>query len=84
MNPKICDPDRQRDVLERILSRCHGAYAPITLRGYRSDIEQFRDWCATHGREWFPASPTTLAASIDAQAPALAIATIKRRVEAIK
>ena len=35
--------------LDGIFARCVGAYAEITLRGYRRDLEIFAAWCSeTH------------------------------------
>lgn len=70
--------------LDGILGRCQGAYSEKTLSGYRNDLEHFQRWCATRDLAWVPAEATTIAAFIDEQTPTLAIATIKRRVEAIK
>lgn len=70
--------------LYAILSKCQGAYAEKTLSGYSSDLRQFQIWCARHEVAWAPASPETLAAFIDDQASKFTLATVKRRVEAIK
>jgi len=71
-------------VLDQIIARCEGAYSEKTLKGYGCDLEQFRRWCSAHDREWLPASPAAIAAFVDDQTKAMSIATIKRRVEAIK
>jgi integrase/recombinase XerD len=70
--------------IDQILSRCQGAYSDLTLSGYRCDLLHFAQWCLERDLEWAPASPTTLATFIDAQISAYSIATIKRRVEAVK
>ena len=71
----------QMDVL---FVRCDGAYSHNTLRGYRDDLKQFQAWCNQRKLEWLPAAPLSVAEFVNDQAKRLAIATIKRRVEAIK
>ena len=75
---------RKDEQIDHIIARCEGAYSPITLRGYRNDLVQFQTWCRDHGQPWLPASPTAIAAFVDDQAKSMTIATVKRRVEAIK
>lgn len=70
--------------IDRILERCQGAYADRTLRGYRNDLELFRDWCEERGHSWLPALPATIAAFIDEETHCKALSTIKRRIEAVK
>jgi site-specific recombinase XerD len=70
--------------LYALMSKCQGAYARKTLSGYSSDLRQFQTWCAGRRATWAPASPETLAAFIDNQSDRFGLATIKRRVEAIK
>lgn len=70
--------------LDGIFARCVGAYAEITLRGYRRDLEIFAAWCSETHVQFLPASPETVAAFIDAQAIKYAHATIQRRKTAIR
>lgn len=70
--------------ISAILARCEGAYSDATLRGYRNDLAVFKSWCQDNGFGWLPASHAAVAEFIDEQAPAMAIATIKRRVCAIQ
>lgn len=70
--------------LSSIFDRCKGAYADKTMSGYGSDLRQFQRWCAKHGASWAPTDPETLARFVDDQSRELKIATVKRRVEAIK
>jgi integrase len=71
-------------LLERVFARCEGAYADITLRGYRRDLETFADWCAARGEVFMPSTARTVGAYIDDQARTYSYATIKRRVAAIQ
>lgn len=58
--------------------------APATLRAYRSDLQDFDDWCTVHGTRTLPATPATVAIYIAALAEAGAKAsTIQRRLSAI-
>lgn len=65
--------------------RLDGAYAPSTMRSYRSDIEAFETWCFKVGRAApFPADVDMLCCFIDDQAETTSYATIKRRLCAIR
>ncbi|WP_160484606.1 tyrosine-type recombinase/integrase [Aurantiacibacter rhizosphaerae] len=70
--------------LDRIFKRCKGAYSEKTLSGYRGDLHSFIAWCVDYGHDWVPAAPSTVACFIDDQTQTLSMATVKRRVEAIK
>lgn len=66
------------------LARLDGAYADSTLRAYRSDITNFEEWCRSAGRDPLPASPETVAAYVEAQAPNVSTSTLKRRLAALR
>lgn len=70
--------------LDCIFERCKGAYSAKTLNGYRSDLQSFITWCDVCDHDWAPAHSATVARFIDDQIRTLSIATVKRRVEAIK
>lgn len=67
-----------------IFTRCQGAYAERTLRSYRNDLDHFRIWCEENGTCALPATPLAVAGFIDDQTQTKAIATVKRRIEAVK
>jgi len=71
-------------LLERVFARCEGAYADITLRGYRRDLETFAAWCAERGETFMPSTARIVGAFIDDQVRSYSYATIKRRVAAIQ
>ena len=50
-----------RNQLSITIDRIQGAYAPSTLRAYRSDFAEFIGFCETQGLEVFPPNPLTLA-----------------------
>ncbi len=54
-------------LLERVFARCEGAYADITLRGYRRDLETFAAWCAERGETFMPSTARIVGAFIDDQ-----------------
>ena len=68
----------------RILSRCEGAYSPNTLRGYRKDLQCFKSWCDQQGFYWLPADTAAIAGYVEHLSASMSIATIKRRLCAIR
>ncbi|TNC71472.1 tyrosine-type recombinase/integrase [Rubellimicrobium roseum] len=64
--------------------RLEGAYAPATMRSYYTDVEIFVIWCQQRGEAPFPAAVLTVCAFLEAQAPALAPSTVRRRLYAIR
>lgn len=70
--------------LDAIFARCVGAYADITLRGYRADLETFAEWCTRNGQEFLPACPSGVAAFVDDMLARYSYATIRRRISAIQ
>ena len=71
-------------ILGRLFDRCEGAYSDITLRGYRRDLEIFRAWCDARNLPWLPAEPAAVARFVDAEAPSVAVSTLRRRICAIQ
>lgn len=66
------------------LRQLTGAYAHGTLRGYRFDMEIFEAWCASRGRPSLPAAPETVVEFLNDQRERHAIATIHRRLQALR
>lgn len=54
-----------RELLASTVSRIDGAYAPSTIRAYRSDFAEFIGFCETRGLDVFPPNPQMLADFID-------------------
>lgn len=50
-----------RNLLSTTIDRIQGAYAPSTIRAYRSDFAEFICFCETQGLNVFPPNPLTLA-----------------------
>ena len=70
--------------LETVFASCEGAYSPNTLRGYRKDLECFKSWCRERSLDWLPAEPDSVAGYVDDLSGTLSIATVKRRLCAIR
>ncbi len=81
--PSPASQDRA-SLLERVFARCEGAYADITLRGYRRDLETFATWCEARGETFMPSTARIVGAFIDDQVSSYSYATIKRRIAAIQ
>jgi site-specific recombinase XerD len=64
--------------------RLEGAYAPSTMRSYRSDVEAFEAWCAKSGHVPFPAKVATLCAFLEDQGMQKAPSTVRRRLYTIR
>jgi len=70
--------------IEKILLVCEGAYSPNTLRGYRKDLQCFNRWCDAKSIMWLPAAAEAVALYVDDLTCNMSIATIKRRLCAIR
>ena len=70
--------------LDKLFARCEGAYSEITLGGYRRDLEIFQAWCTARELPWLPAEPSAVARFVDAEAPMVAVSTLRRRICAIQ
>jgi len=71
------------ELIEKTKTFIRGAKSPATLRAYKTDFEDFTQFCCKHGLPFLPASPTTVALYISDRAGSLAAATITRRLAAI-
>lgn len=75
----------ERSTWRAAFCRLDGAYAPATLRAYRADVEAFETWCLAVGlSSVFPVKPAVLCRFVEYEEQAKAIATIKRRLCAIR
>ena len=64
--------------------RLEGAYAPATMRSYRSDVEAFETWCLENKCDAFPASVDTVCRFLQEQGVNKAPSTVRRRLYAIR
>lgn len=68
----------------RELVRLEGAYAPATMRAYRTDLVVFETWCRATDHTPFPAESEVLCRFIEDQSKAVIPATIRRRLVSIR
>lgn len=59
------------------------AKASNTLRGYRADWNDFRDWCDAHALASMPAMPETVALYLTDSAATLRVSSLARRITTI-
>lgn len=64
--------------------RLEGAYAASTMKSYVKDVEIFVQWYEAEGLSALPADVATVCEFLEAQAPALAPSTVRRRLYAIR
>lgn len=64
--------------------RLEGAYAPMTMKSYYSDVSAFVAWCDANGREPFPASVETVCAFLEVDAVLHVPTSVRRRLYAIR
>ena len=60
-----------------------GAKADHTVKAYRSDWEDFRQWCAAYGLASLPAEPKTVARYMTARTTTVKVSTLQRRLSSI-
>jgi site-specific recombinase XerD len=60
------------------------ARAAATVRAYRTDWATFAAWCAAHRVGSLPAAPTIVARYLDELAPQRSVATLRRRLAAVR
>jgi integrase len=81
--PQIC-PAVMVDLAERAATYAEAAKSDNTRRAYRTDFQQFSDWCAEHGLAAMPASASTVLAFLVAHAGKVKVSTLQRRLAAIR
>ena len=76
--PKI-EPDWSAE-----FKRLEGAYAPATLKSYRTDVRIFVQWCGERGLTALPAAVATVCAFLEDQVATLCPSSVRRRLYAIR
>lgn len=72
------------ELLAKTIGRIEGAYAPSTIRAYKSDFAEYIAYCENRDTEVFPPNPITLAEFIQhLSEKGLRSATIRRSVAGI-
>lgn len=73
-----------KSLLFQTIEKIEGAYAPSTIRAYRSDFAEYIAYCECHGLEVFPPNPITLSEFIThLSEKGVRSATIRRSVAGI-
>ena len=70
-------------MIDEILAKFDGAFAPNTIRAYRSDFIQYQDWCHENKIKPIPASADHLASYVDHLSTYAKSATIRRRINSL-
>ena len=70
-------------MIEDIFAKFDGAFAPNTIRAYRSDFEHYLTWCKEHQKTAIPPEEDTLAIYIVDMAKTMKSATIRRRIQSL-
>ncbi len=70
--------------IDRVFTRCEGAFAERTLKGYRVDLSVFVEWCADRGETEYPVSSDLVAAFVASESERVRPSTLKRRLAAIR
>jgi len=63
--------------------KLEGAYAPNTIRSYRSDFKHYADWCAKNQYEALPSSSKQVVRYLEELGKTLSTATIGRRIASL-
>src|SRR5215467_12444427 len=80
-----CTPAVMVDLAKRAADYAEHAKADNTRRAYASDWDHFACWCRAHHLEAMPADPIgTILPYLTAHAGVLKVATLQRRLVAIK
>ena len=70
--------------LNKLISHIDGAYAPNTIRAYKSDMAEFINYCNKHAHFALPADPLDISKFLlAAMSQGVKSATIRRKVASI-
>lgn len=71
--------------LQHVITSLQGAYSDATIKGYKTDVFDFVEWCSGSGYQSFPAEPEAVSSYLDALAgKGLNPRTLERRLYAIR
>jgi site-specific recombinase XerD len=76
--------ERLQDDWQSAINRLEGAYAPNTLKSYRSDFTAFAKWCGERDIAPVPASIAMVAAFLDDNTNSAHPSTLRRRLAGIR
>lgn len=69
---------------EKVKGYIANAKSENTKKAYQSDWKDFETWCKSSGLNFLPASPITIAAYLSDKASSLKVASLERRLVAIR
>ena len=70
-------------MIDDIFAKFDGAFAKNTIRAYRSDFAQYRNWCLQNNQDPIPATAETMAMYVDYLSQNNKSATIRRRINSL-
>jgi site-specific recombinase XerD len=70
-------------MINDLFAKFDGAFAPNTIRAYRSDYEHYLAWCKEHNKTAIPPEAETLADYVENMAQSMKSATIRRRIQSL-
>ena len=70
-------------MIDHIFAKFDGAFATNTIRAYKSDFNQYQNWCLQNNLEPIPATADTRAIYIDYLSENNRSATIRRRINSL-
>jgi len=70
-------------MIDDIFAKFDGAFAKNTIRAYRSDFDQYQNWCLQNNLEPIPATAETMAMYVDYLSQTNKSATIRRRINSL-
>ena len=73
----------KNNMIDDIFTKFDGAFAENTIRAYRSDFNQYQNWCIQNTLEPIPATAETMAMYVDYLSETNKSATIRRRINSL-
>jgi integrase len=70
-------------MIDDIFAKFDGAFAKNTIRAYRSDFNQYQNWCLQNNLEPIPATADTMATYVDYLSVTNKSSTIRRRINSL-
>ena len=70
-------------MIDDAFAKFDGAFAKNTIRAYRSDFNQYQNWCLQNNQEPIPATADTIANHVDYLSDNNKSATIRRRINSL-
>jgi site-specific recombinase XerD len=73
----------KNNMIDDIFAKFDGAFAKNTIRAYRSDFNQYQNWCLQNNLEPIPATAETMANYVDYLSENNKSAAIRRRINSL-